>query len=262
MDSFDLFRTRRHTTLLALVAIGVSAGILTWSVMTIRDLSSSGGPANYAAAGLASALASPAQQSNAPAKADRGLDTKSLMADAFAKRMTTAVLPERADPKLAGWENDLDWLHQQSVAAVGQAIDNVPTWQTAGLSVSPALADRAAPTPVAGEPTAVVAPVGSAPTAAPFPADADPPAVRAGTTRTMTHAAREPAGREGRAESARGAKPRRVASRGSYVEKTVEQGDSGDVSFRYRRRACTPGNMLDVCYMPAADRQRIVIERY
>jgi hypothetical protein len=41
-----------------------------------------------------------------------------------------------------------------------------------------------------------------------------------------------------------------------YMEKFVEQGE-----YRYRRRACEPPNMPDVCFMPQADRQPIVVAK-
>jgi hypothetical protein len=41
-----------------------------------------------------------------------------------------------------------------------------------------------------------------------------------------------------------------------YTEKFVEQGE-----YHYRRRACEPPNMPDVCYMPQADRQPIVVAK-
>jgi hypothetical protein len=46
------------------------------------------------------------------------------------------------------------------------------------------------------------------------------------------------------------------------MEKLVEQGDAGDVTFRYRRRNCTPSNMVDVCYMPLENRRGIVVEHW
>jgi hypothetical protein len=41
-----------------------------------------------------------------------------------------------------------------------------------------------------------------------------------------------------------------------YTEKFVEQGE-----YRYRRRLCEPPNMPDVCFMPQADRQPIVVAK-
>jgi hypothetical protein len=41
-----------------------------------------------------------------------------------------------------------------------------------------------------------------------------------------------------------------------YTEKFVDQGE-----YRYRRRVCEPPNMPDVCYMPQADRQPIIVAK-
>jgi hypothetical protein len=58
------------------------------------------------------------------------------------------------------------------------------------------------------------------------------------------------------------AKPHRSGNHAEYVEQYVEQGDAGKVQFHYRRRSCTPGNMVDVCYMPAENRREIVVQHY
>jgi hypothetical protein len=41
-----------------------------------------------------------------------------------------------------------------------------------------------------------------------------------------------------------------------YTEKFIEQGE-----YHYRRRVCEPPNMPDVCFMPQADRQPIVVAK-
>jgi hypothetical protein len=53
----------------------------------------------------------------------------------------------------------------------------------------------------------------------------------------------------------------RSPKRSYYMEKIVEQGDAGEVKFRYRRQSCQPPNMPDVCFMPQANRRGIVVER-
>jgi hypothetical protein len=53
-----------------------------------------------------------------------------------------------------------------------------------------------------------------------------------------------------------------MAVRPTYVEKLVEQGDAGEIRFRYVRRNCTPPNMVDVCFMAAANRRSIVVQRW
>jgi hypothetical protein len=69
--------------------------------------------------------------------------------------------------------------------------------------------------------------------------------------------------RDPKSETAAGAasNPAKLASRSYYVEKFVEEGDAGEVKFRYRRRACEPPNMPDVCFMPQENRRGIVVER-
>ena len=57
-------------------------------------------------------------------------------------------------------------------------------------------------------------------------------------------------------------KSHKPAARPTYVEKLVQQGDAGEVRFRYVRRACTPPNMVDVCFMPAANRRSIIVQRW
>jgi hypothetical protein len=58
------------------------------------------------------------------------------------------------------------------------------------------------------------------------------------------------------AASAAAHAPKPPAQQSYYTEKFVEQGE-----YRYRRRACEPPNMPDVCYMPQADRQPIVVAK-
>jgi hypothetical protein len=53
----------------------------------------------------------------------------------------------------------------------------------------------------------------------------------------------------------------KLTVRSYYIEKIVEQGDAGEVKFRYRRQPCEPPNMPDVCFMPQESRRGIVVER-
>jgi hypothetical protein len=59
--------------------------------------------------------------------------------------------------------------------------------------------------------------------------------------------------RPGPPAAARAPKP---AAQSYYTEKFVEQGE-----YHYRRRLCEPPNMPDVCFMPQADRQPIVVAK-
>jgi hypothetical protein len=279
----DSFRARRHTAILALVAIAVSAGIFTLALVTVVSLGA------YLPDGRASGLAvagdpAPRQQASTAGKSDFVKSAPVAQPELMATRLAAAILPSPADMKGLNWQNDLDWLRTRA-SATPSAFD-VPAWQTASLPLSPAVAlpPSAAPAPVAQVASAPAAPVQVAPVQA-APVQAAP--VQGAPAPAQVAAVSQPAANPDEpatdqaaitaavpvvkprlrvADPARepGPKPHRVASSAprSYTEKVVEQGDSGDVSFRYRRRACTPGHMVDVCYMPAADRQRIVIERY
>jgi hypothetical protein len=59
--------------------------------------------------------------------------------------------------------------------------------------------------------------------------------------------------REARPAAVRAPKP---PAQSYYTEKFFEQGE-----YRYRRRACEPPNMPDVCFMPQADRQPVVVAK-
>jgi hypothetical protein len=62
--------------------------------------------------------------------------------------------------------------------------------------------------------------------------------------------------REPRPAPAAARAPKPSAQQSYYTEKFVEQGE-----YHYRRRVCEPPNMPDVCFMPRADRQPIVIAK-
>lgn len=87
----------------------------------------------------------------------------------------------------------------------------------------------------------------------------DPPAFAAPTP--AENPKRQP--REPKPEPAAVATPQspKQPARSYYMEKVVEQGDAGEVKFRYRRQSCEPPNMPDVCFMPQANRRGIVVER-
>ncbi len=63
------------------------------------------------------------------------------------------------------------------------------------------------------------------------------------------------------AQAARPKTPLRKEAPG-YLERVIDQGDAGDLKVRYVHRRCGPSHMIDVCYMPAANRQSIVVQRW
>lgn len=250
----DSFRARRHTTILALVAIAVSAGIFTWSFVTIAGLSADPRE-TYAANGFSAFVASAVVQSNDAAKSDFSKTGPAAIAQPqlLADRLAAAVMPAPANVKSFGWQTDLEWLGAQPAHSVQALPPEMSAWQAAALPhpAAPAIPDQPAPLPAPQLAALSQPPVADPDDQAPITAG-----VRAARHPPRLHKA-EPA-------QAAAPKPHKVAANGqrSYTEKIVEQGDSGGVSFRYRKRTCTPGNMVDVCYMPEADRQKIVIERY
>lgn len=259
----DSLRARRQTTILALVAIAISAGILSWSVIAVSRLDFASAKNALATSDLSTdAFVFPQarMRSNQAAKSDFGPKPDFAELDLFGPQVAAAMPPGTTERSFAGPGNDVAWLRARSLLAQSPGEEIKVAWpepyRTAALPPTPAYAAPAYAAPAADE--------AAAPAAAPSRvAVAQPPAAEAAPVARAPETAAEPLRRE-RAETARSAAPRphRVAARRTYVEKTVEQGDSGEVKFRLRQRACTPGNMMDVCYMPQANRKQIVIDRY
>jgi hypothetical protein len=253
----DSFRARRHTIILALVAIAVSFGILTWSIVTLAGLSSSGAALRAAIAPDAVALTL-VQETNAAAKSDFA-GVADDPPPVLAKRLAAVILPSQADLKPAAWDNQLEWLRNQPFPSAAPTQPAPPLWQTAAIPSAPPAAEASR------EPVKVAAAIPSVPAAAEAPRESEEEtAIIPPTASAARHFVRPRKTEPVQSAAAQPRKDRVAASQPgrSYTEKVVEQGDSGEISYHYRRRACTPGNMVDVCYMPPANRQRIVIERW
>ena len=173
------------------------------------------------------------------------------LAAAFAsQKLAAAFASQNPDPQSYGWEFDFDWLKKATPAALVE--DGKPGWsddQPGGLQPAVPTArpdkpvwqpDRPAPQPDwTGRETT--------------PALAGPSA---------QHPDRVRRDRKPDPPRAAAPKPHRLAMRPTYLERSVEEGDAGEVTFHFRRRACTPPHMVDVCYMPAENRRSIVVERF
>jgi len=217
------FGSWRFTAMLGVVAIVLSAGILSWVMVTIADL-------NYTAPSRSVELSMLPQH-----------DQRNDFANDFANNLVEADESGRAGLGISGWESDLSWLGKGSFAPQG-------------------FLDLAAP--LQFEPNSQ--PLAAAP-ASQSDWQSDPPGQQ--TTSSVPEAAvghPQRLAQDHRAGASRAAtpKPHKPTARSYYVEKSVEQGDSGDVKFRYRRRNCAPSNMVDVCYMPAEIRRGIIVERW
>jgi hypothetical protein len=188
--------------------------------------------------------------------------------------VAAALTAAPSEPGLSEWNSDLDWLSKKSMSSQTFVPNTKPFWheQTPDLPLPVPQTARSEPETPRAAPVAPQPPV--AREAAPEPArravhEAKHEAVP--TEPVKPQAARPEATKPeaARPEPAHAAaarqptpKPHRIAARPSYMEKVVEQGDAGDVKFRYRRQACTPRHMVDVCYMPAENRRNIVVERW
>ena len=164
--------------------------------------------------------------------------------------LAAAFASQKPEPQSYGWEFDFDWLNKGKPAALvedhkpGQPDDqpgglvtavpiahpDLPGWQPDRPGLEPDSAGRETTPALAG------------------PSAQHPDRVR----------------RDRKPDPPRAAapKPHRLAMRPTYLERSVEEGDAGEVTFHYRRRACTPPHMVDVCYMPAENRRTIVVERF
>jgi hypothetical protein len=174
--------------------------------------------------------------------------------DATTVPMTVVAKSDRAAPrtepmelKFSGWEAELDRTAKTFVPVEDFAVDQA---KARGFGPSEA---RAVP----NESNAAVA-------VDPVPVT-DPAALPAHRTfaphRRLASAERD----EARATSqprATSPKLHKAFARGTFTEKVVEQGDAGEVKYRYVHRTCTPPHMVDVCYMPAETRRSIVVQRY
>jgi hypothetical protein len=244
MEPFD---ARGHAAALAIVATAVSAGILAWAVVTVTNVND-GSPARRSAEN-GGAFSVAAQRSNRMIGADLARPDFALTftaVDTFAPRAPSAIPSGGTDAQIWNADENPDWL--RTVSLLPSAPGGEPTRSWPGEPAERASAAIAPSVPAAETQADLAAPVPEelADLAAPATATVQPKALH---TAAPVHNLAP--------------RPHKVAAAArTYLEKVPEQGDAGDVSFRYRRRACTPGNMIDVCYMPEANRARIVVERW
>jgi hypothetical protein len=246
----------RFTALLGAVAFVLCAGIVSWMIITIADLRS-GAP------GLSVDLSVPPERAQPSVLGNEfGHD---LAKDLVAKDLAAGE-PERSGLGISGRESDLSWLGKNSFQAQGFLNMTVPfeLQSTNQRVAAPAKSPSDAQSDPPGPQVASIAPETSTASITP-----DAPAVASITPDAAAApyvSAEHPrhAAPDQRFEPSRAAMPKahKTAPRPYYMEKLVEQGDAGDVTFRYRRRNCTPSNMVDVCYMPLENRRGIVVEHW
>jgi hypothetical protein len=233
----------RFTAILAAVALSGTVGTFWWAIEKRSDLKA--GAANRSA-----------QRALAPKPTGRSSRTQ----DERSSKFELMGRSERPQPGPRGRTGDPDQPPEQSAAS--PVLVNY-----ANPSLRGGRADMPLPIPPASPP----------PHPPPLPLPNPPPLAGEGreggsqakTPDAPTFAAPLPAEnpkrqvREPRPEPAAAASTQspKLPARSYYLEKIVEQGDAGEVKFRYRRQSCEPPNMPDVCFMPQANRRGIVVER-
>jgi hypothetical protein len=221
----NTFATWRFTAILGAVAILGTAGIYTWATGTVADPKSTASvptERTVTRGEIASAL-----KSNQPKDSALG-----------------SVL---SDMSLFAWNNDLDWLSRRSVPLQASTEKPKLFWEDERP-------DLPVPAPSMSQPDTTTRQAAVQPPAVEYQAPAEQPRRVARETRPETVHAAKP--------TPQAAQPHRLAARPSYMEKIIEQGDAGEVTFRYRRQICAPPHMVDVCYMPQGNRRSIVVERW
>ena len=219
-----LFGASRFTAILAAIAISGTAGTFWWAIQTRADLKS----------GTSSRAAERTLPSKSASRAFRPKDERP-------NRYELMGRSERPQPAPAGSSEDRDQLPERTAPPLVSVNYANPASQNGGadmpLPIPPARADR--------EPAQTNMPESPA-FALPLPAE--------NSKRQTREQAPEPAA----VATSRSSK---LPARSYYMEKIVEQGDAGEVRYRYRRQSCEPPNMPDVCFMPQANRRDIVVER-
>jgi hypothetical protein len=164
--------------------------------------------------------------------------------------LASAFASQKPDPQSSGWEFDFDWLKNGTPAAlVEDRKPGRPDDQAGGLVAAVPIAQPDQPVWQSARPVLESDWTGREIT----PALAGPSVQHPDRVR-----------RDRKLDPPRAAAPKlhRLAMRPTYLERSVEEGDAGEVTFHLRRRACTPPHMVDVCFMPAENRRSIVVERY
>jgi hypothetical protein len=218
---------------LGAVASLATVGIVWWAMATVSSWHLPIPSADRALAlepQPAAAAAATSDPTTIVAKSDRGPAPRS----------------EPMDWIFPGWEANLDRTAKTFVLPEDFAADQTKAWpnQAARESSAPPREANAAP------PAADLAPETYTPTHRTF-----------ATHRRLASVERD-LPRERDQSRTTSPKLHKGFARGSYTEKVVEQGDAGEVKYRYVRRTCTPPHMVDVCYMPADARRSVTVQRY
>jgi hypothetical protein len=220
----------RFTAILAVIAVFGTAGSFWWAIATRGDLKS----------GAANRSANPASPSKPVGHGLRSKDERSNKFVSFGKN-------ERPQSSPSALGEDRGQLSERSAPSRVYVNYANPGVAYGGadmpLPIPPARSDLESWQAKTPEPAVFVPPL---------PVFVPPLPVENPKRQT-----RDPKPEPAAGAASNSTKP----ARSYYLEKFVEQGDAGEVKFRYRRQPCEPPNMPDVCFMPQSSRRNIVVER-
>jgi hypothetical protein len=227
----SLFGGSRFTAMLATIAILGTAGSLSWIIVTRTDLKSG--------------VTGRQIDHPSPPKAASHI---SRLKNERANKLASFRRNERPQPAASAWNDDRGQLRQRPM-----------TSRVFVDSTNPGLQDGGADMPLPVPPITRSDPET-------WQAKSPEPALFAlqsveSQKRPTREPRLEPAAAVAPAATVAAPGSPKTAARSYYVEKLIEQGDAGEVKFRYRRQPCEPPNMPDVCFMPQESRRNIVVER-
>jgi hypothetical protein len=231
-----------QTAGLGAVASLATVGIVWWAAATVSGWHLPGPSAERALAlepERAAAAAAASDPTTVVAKSDRA----------------PAPRTEPMELRLSGWEADLDRT-AKPFALPDFAVDQIKPWPNQPAAETRAVQSEAnAAPPATDRAPEADAPVADSPVV---------PAHRSFTAHRRLASSEHDQRRERDQPRATSPKLHKGfgGGGGTYTEQIVEQGDAGDVKYRYVRHACTPPHMVDVCYMPAESRRNVVVQRY
>jgi hypothetical protein len=241
----------RFTAFLAAVAISGMAGTFWWALETRSDLKAAAG-SRAASHALPSKLTGRASRSKEERSVKSEPNKFELMGKIERPQQSQQVSPQSD----ASGRTEVPYqATDRSIPAAFLANYPNPGPAPRPLSQSSFSQGPGSPSGRADMPLPALPDIAARPVPAPLQAKSPDPPILLPPLPAPPSPAENPK-RQAREPKPAAARPNKPPAPSFYTEKFVEQGE-----YRYRRRACEPPNMPDVCFMPQADRQPIVVAK-